>query len=619
MERKLDEIVDIMRVPATGDPSVAVVATATTRPTIEVDCEILIVGGGTGGVAAALAAARRGRRVCLLEETDWLGGQLTAQGISALDEHEHIESFGGTASYYTLREKLRAHYRAIAGSSDPAFNPGACWVTRLAFEPRIAAAAIDTLLHPFVESGRLRIERRAKVFAVTTSADRITVVTALGLDDGRVLRCRAAIVIDATELGDLLPLAGAEHVIGAEAIADTGEPHAQPKEPKPRCAQSLTYVFAVERRPAGERHVIPQPEKYAHYRDRQPYSLTIEVHGGEIYGEESGWLAYRLIERMPGTKGSLLTYRRLIDSRLFDGQFPHDVTMVNWPGNDYRDEGILEGSARAVAASLQDAKRVSLGFLHWLQTEAPAEGDRRGAPELRPRPDVMGTADGLCKFPYIREARRILAVKTIVEQELSTACQPGPRAAPFADTVGIGWYPIDIHRSGPDDVGASCRTRPFQIPLGALLPRRLDNMIAAAKNIGTTHVTNGCYRLHPVEWNIGEAAGALAATALDQDVTPRRVHAEPMRLASFQASLLAEGVPLAWILDVGVMHPAFVAVQQLFLRHGAATAPDLSFRPDDPLDPADWHAWGGDGAPPPSRAAAALRLERSGASRRTGC
>lgn len=614
MERRLDEIVDIMRVPVTGDPAIAVIATATGRAPSELDCEILVVGGGTGGVAAALAAARRGRQVCLLEETDWLGGQLTAQGISALDEHEYIESFGGTASYYALREELRRHYRGLAASSDPEFNPGACWVTRLAFEPRIAAAAIDALLQPFVESGRLRIERRIKTFAVTTDGDRITAVTALGLDDGRVLRCRAAIVIDATELGDLLPLAGAEHVIGAETAAETGEPHAQPKEPKPGCVQSLTYVFAVERRPAGERHVIPQPEAYEHYRDKQPYSQTIEVHGGEIYGEASGWLAYRVLERMPGTKGSLLTYRRLIDGSLFGSHFPHDVSMVNWPGNDYRDASILDRSARDVAAALQGAKRVSLGFLHWLQTEAPAEGDRQGAPELRLRPDVMGTTDGLCKFPYIREARRIQAMKTIVEQELSTAYQPGPRATAFADSVGIGWYPIDIHRSGPDDVGASCRTRPFQIPLGALLPRRLENLIAAAKNIGTTHITNGCYRLHPVEWNIGEAAGALAAAAFDQAVTPSRIRAESNRLAAFQASLLAEGVPLAWIVDVGVAHPAFTAVQRLFLRHGAAAAPDLSFRPDDPIEPADWRAWGGVGVPPPSRAAAAQRLYGSGAS-----
>src|SRR4051812_6688335 len=114
-----------MRVPASGDPSLAVLPVEARAGAPAEPCEILIAGGGTGGVAAALAACRSGRRVALLEETDWLGGQMTAQGVSALDEHEHIESFGCTRSYYELRTRLRAHY------GKP--NPGNCWVTRLAF------------------------------------------------------------------------------------------------------------------------------------------------------------------------------------------------------------------------------------------------------------------------------------------------------------------------------------------------------------------------------------------------------------------------------------------------------------------------------------------------------
>jgi NADPH-dependent 2,4-dienoyl-CoA reductase/sulfur reductase-like enzyme len=115
MERRLAEVVDVLRVPASGDPGVAVRKVANAAPEREIDCQVLVAGGGMGAVAAALAASRRGCRTCLLEETDWLGGQLTAQGVSALDEHEHIESVGGTASYYALREALRDHYRRAAG------------------------------------------------------------------------------------------------------------------------------------------------------------------------------------------------------------------------------------------------------------------------------------------------------------------------------------------------------------------------------------------------------------------------------------------------------------------------------------------------------------------------
>ena len=106
-----------MRVPADGDPNVAVVRVPGLSKAREIGCDVLVVGGGTGGVAAALAAARRGRRVHLIEETDWIGGQLTAQGVAALDEHEHIEAFGGTASYYQLRNALRDHYRPHAGEA----------------------------------------------------------------------------------------------------------------------------------------------------------------------------------------------------------------------------------------------------------------------------------------------------------------------------------------------------------------------------------------------------------------------------------------------------------------------------------------------------------------------
>jgi len=610
-ERRLAETVDVARVPVAGDPRVAVVRVPDTGRPRELECEVLVVGGGTGGVAAALAAARRGRRVCLTEETDWLGGQLTAQGVSALDEHDLIERFGGTASYNALRRAIRRHYEELG--LDPACggNPGSCWVTHLAFEPATAVSAIGRLLAPRVESGQLQIHLRTKPVAVLTAGDRVEAVTVMHLDKAELLRIRPEFVIDATELGDLLPLAGAGYRVGAETISQTGEPHAQPEEAKPRCVQSFTYTFALERMPAGSVHPIARPERFEHYRDSQPYSLTIEVHGGEIYGEESGWLDYRLFEEMPGTKGPLWTYRRLIDATALPRVSPRDITMFNWPGNDYRDETILDVPAQQAAAALQDAKRVSLGFLYWLQTAAPAEAERLGAPELRLRPDVMGTVDGLSKHPYIREARRIDALRTVVEQDVSAELVAGPRAAPFDDSVGIGWYPIDIHRSGPEDVGVSTRTRPFQIPLGALLPAGLVNLAAAAKNIGTTHITNGCYRLHPVEWNIGEAAGALAAWSLEKRLSPERIWRNRAETERFQRSLLEEGVPLAWVVDVPLDHPSFAAVQTLAVA-GRPIAPDsLELLPDAPLSMEEWQAWGGDEEPPRTRGAAAqLLLER---------
>ena len=104
-------VLDVRRVPAEGDPSRAVISADVPARMADEESDLLVVGGGTGGVAAALAASRAGLRVTVLEETGWLGGQFTSQGVSALDEHDHIEAFGGTRSYYELRDRIRAVYR----------------------------------------------------------------------------------------------------------------------------------------------------------------------------------------------------------------------------------------------------------------------------------------------------------------------------------------------------------------------------------------------------------------------------------------------------------------------------------------------------------------------------
>jgi hypothetical protein len=112
--------------------------------------------------------------------------------------------------------------------------------------------------------------------------------------------------------------------------------------------------------------------------------------------------------------------------------------------------------------------------------------------------------------------------------------------------VGVGSYRIDLHPSTGGDNYIDISSVPFQIPLGALIPRRVENLLPACKNLGTTHVTNGCFRLHPVEWAIGEAAGALVAHCLEQHESPRAIRNSPKRLSAFQAQLAAQGVEIAW-------------------------------------------------------------------------
>ncbi|HEX2715724.1 MAG TPA: FAD-dependent oxidoreductase [Candidatus Acidoferrales bacterium] len=539
------------------------------------------MGAGLGGVAAALRAARLGCRVCLIEETGWPGGQISTQGVSALDEHAYIETFGGTRGYYELREALRTHYRdryALSPEAlrNPLFNPGNAWVSRLAFEPRAGAAVVEAMLAQPRASGALRVFYHTRAVAADVSGDRITSVLAQRLDIGSAVRFQTAFVLDATDLGDLFPLTGTAYAVGAESQAEAGEPSA-PEAADPSCLQHFTFPIAVELCP-GEVHTISQPEGYARNRVEQPYSFT-------YHPWDPAARVYRMFDTAPGTYGAFWTYRRALDARNFaDPRIPHDISIINWTGNDFRGGMVMDRPSDERAAPYRQARLLSLGFLFWLQTEAPRDDGGVGYPELRPRPDVMGSTDGLSQVPYIREGRRLKARARIREQDISAASQPGARAARFDDAAGIGFYPIDLHGCGVRTV--SIPTRPFQIPLGALIPERTVNLLPAAKNIGTTHITNGAYRLHPVEWAVGEAAAVLAVFCLRAGASPQQVHAQPDLVRRLQCLLLDEGIPLYWYDDVPLGHPAFAAAQLLAID-GAweEDAQSLHFRPDDTLTP----------------------------------
>jgi FAD dependent oxidoreductase len=198
------------------------------------------------------------------------------------------------------------------------------------------------------------------------------------------------------------------------------------------------------------------------------------------------------------------------------------------------------------------AKQLSLSLPYWLQTEFPRPDGKLGYKGLRLRPDVVGTVDGLAKYPYIRESRRIRAEFTVVESHVGTDARrkalgrDDVTAERFDDSVGVGSYRIDLHPSSGGDNYIDVSSLPFQVPLGALIPRRVENLLPACKNLGVTHITNGCYRLHPVEWGIGEAAGALASFCLGRKTTPRAVRNTPALLKAFQAFLTGQGVEIDW-------------------------------------------------------------------------
>jgi hypothetical protein len=530
----------------------------------ELRCDVAVIGGGFGGVAAALAALRRGQRVVLTEETDWIGGQVTSQAVPP-DEHAWIESFGCTRSYRAYRDAVRDYYRRHYPLTEAArevvhFNPGSATVSRIAHEPRVSLAVLESMLAPYASSGRLTILLRHMPSAADVDRDRVRAVSVKSLDTSAERTLQADYFLDATELGDLLPLTRTEFVTGSESRVETGEPHA-PSEAGPLNMQAFTVCFAMDY-VGGEDHTIDRPDEYGFWRDYvpslrppwpgrllswdQPDPRTLKTRTGAFDPEAPAPVGGPL---------NFMIYRRILHKGNFQpGAFMTDISIVNWPMNDYFLGPLIGVTPAQAARHVQRGKQLSLSLLYWLQTEAPRPDGGAGWRGLRLRPDVVGTADGLAKAPYIRESRRIQAEFTIREQHVGTDAraslvkEPAGRvtAEAFADSVGIGSYRIDLHMSTGGDNYIDISSLPFQIPLGALVPRRIENLLPACKNIGTTHITNGCYRLHPVEWNIGEAAGALAAQARQVKSPPRRIRNDAGLLADFQASLVRQGVELAW-------------------------------------------------------------------------
>jgi hypothetical protein len=526
--------------------------------------QVLVAGGGLGGVAAALAAVERGADVVLVEATAWLGGQLTSQAVP-LDEHPWIERFGCTARYRGLRDGIRAQYRAHWPLTEAArarrdLSPGSSFVSGLSHEPRAALAVIEAMLAPHRSSARLRVLLGHRATAALVDGDRVRALTVRDEATGRQRVIWADWVLDATETGDLLPLCGAEHVTGFESREDTGEPHA-PAEAQPLNMQAVSACFAIDHL-EGEDHTIERPAAYDAFKRARPPGFPkgqLSFVAPDPRTNAPVTRTFRPNPRGdpaaigpdladPALDRDLWLFRRIAARGNFvPGAYRSDITLVNWPQMDYVGGPVFGVPDSEAAAHRAAARELSLCLLHWLQTEAPRDDGGTGWPGLRLRADVLGdTPDGLAPGLYIRESRRIRGERTVVEQDVAFDVRGAQGAVRYDDAVGIGAYRIDLHPSTGGDVYIDIPCCPFQIPLGALVPVRLDNLLAAAKNIATTHITNGAYRLHPVEWNVGEAAGHLAAFCAAHDTLPRAVRDDPALLGHFQAELVTAGVELAW-------------------------------------------------------------------------
>lgn len=528
-----------------------------------IKADLVIIGGGTGGCATALGALRNGLTVIMTEETDWIGGQLTQQGVPP-DEHKWINDFGATALYREFRKKVRAYYRHNYPikpelAEKERFNPGNASVSEISHEPKVSLRVLETMLDPYISAGKLVLLKETVALDASTKGNKVQSVRVKNLSTGEIRNLVAPYFADATELGDLLPMTGTEYVTGAEAKSDTGELHAAAIA-DPTNNQAFTVCFAMDYRPK-EDWTIDRPEEYGFWRDFSPemkspwagkllelnYSNPRTLAPKNLGFDPSG---SRMKEVL-----NLWVYRRILAKDNFEeGFLTGDITLVNYPQNDYFLGNIVDVSEKELKHHLYRAKQLSLSLLYWLQTEAPRTDGGKGWPGIRLRPDVMGTTDGLAKCPYIREARRIKPLFRITEHHVGRTQRASilgvpeseARAKDFEDSVGIGYYHIDLHPSSGGDNYIDFSSLPFQIPLGALIPQRMENIFPVSKNIGTTHLTNGCYRLHPVEWSIGEAIGMFVPFLMGTGRSPQEIYKDAAAVSKFQSLIRSQGVDTHW-------------------------------------------------------------------------
>ncbi len=607
-------------------PQLAVPVQATPVPDQTVTCEVLVVGGGLSGTATAYESLRAGRTVCMTELTDWVGGQLSAQGTTALDEAKRQrELLFYPAGYRDLRDRIVEEY----GEQ----NPGDCWVSAACFLPADAHNMLTEMLQAAAREGggELKWFPSTVVKDLSISGREIDSVTAIQhtpapgapplnteplsayFEDAYRYESSARFtkdiirfvppqsdtdspgdwyVVEATETGEVIALSGVPYKLGLDARS-----YLNPSSPvatqDPYCTQGFTYTFAMER--TGEPQLQVMPSFYPQY---EPYFSF------ERQRDNTDYIDF------------VFTYRRLwapdprSDQRAFGvtAVVPGDISMQNWTwGNDYRPGTVVDNliyAADQLAASgqlepggwlgglrvdaLAKAEENALSYYYWLV--AGTTDSQLGEGVKVPNPNhiflagmdaPMGTAHGLSKYPYIREARRIIGrpslahpdgfmvneidisrvdyndeyyqttlsrkdyralrqaiagletTASVVNQIPTDEIPIRSRSTIFPDSVGIAQYAIDFHpcmtltpHEAPGNTErdgvrrAHGQAYPGQIPLRSMIPQDIDNLIVASKSIATSTIAAAAYRVHSFEWSVGVAAGTTIDFAMDNNVFP---------------------------------------------------------------------------------------------------
>lgn len=567
------------------------------------ECEVAVIGGTLGGVSAATQAMRSGAQTCVIELAPWLGGQISAQGVSAIDESPSMQArqnFG--ESWLELKQMIKSQAVDLPawsnlGSPQQVADLNSCWVGALCFLPKAGANAAEQLLEvyrQFSPNSRWQAATAFKGAEFDPTGRQITAVygvqripkqpdyVPLGRPSQEFpswyswspdeqfekvpikLQAPAGkrmLVIDATDTGELIGWAGIPYRLGSEARTTTSESLAS-KQDNPDCTQAFTYPFALallDDQGVSLAQLSQIEPVYPRHEHRQDYDLQ----------------GFPMFEG-----GSLFNYRRIVSTQAGDPKgkpAPGDITMINWNrGNDWtlmdpplvlNEQKIAESGQHEnwmgglSLTALKHAENHALLFAEWLmETQA---NPSYPLTFLAGKDGPMATVSGLSMLPYIREGRRILGRSAygqydfmIREADLRVDMRGSRDLSPTA--VALTHYAIDIHgcryRNWAETWEASSaplqddsKIKPIYIPLEALVPQGVDNLLIGGKSIAASHIANGATRVHYGEWVIGGAAGATAGWLVTQQ--PDHLPPEITQLqltAALQTHLRQQGLRLDW-------------------------------------------------------------------------